>query len=476
LLSIFNKNNANDAKNNESKPNPNKTIIDNQERSTTPINNNTYNTEKISNNCSVIKEKNSFSNIALINQNKTSNDNSTISPLIAYNINKNTEIISENKLDNFSLLKKSNDISALNNLIFSTGNNTESVNDRLTVSTKANSRETNLSYLDGSSNVNIKINELKNLNNNYIKENINKNSVIENGTLQTNNEKDLDLNKLLEEQKDVLDKKPFSRVSDSIFLKMNIYSNTNAKNNMNNTLDDKENKNNISNPSNNNNNNLIVIDEKSSNIDNHSKINLDSTKQIQNNFKEDKNTNKIKTSLKSDSTEHSINIETTVNNFKNSINDNNNNNNKININPNTNNTNNIDSKNNNNMTTRNQENKSLFSRASDASNNSDSGSTAFSVLDAQMVNVFDSNSISSNNNFDSFCEAFLISGAALHNPQTVLDSEKFPAFCGHEMCSSFEAYKPQIIYRYPLKDSKQLELNSLVINLIFIAIFKFHFS
>ncbi len=109
------------------------------------------------------------------------------------------------------------------------------------------------------------------------------------------------------------------------------------------------------------------------------------------------------------------------------------------------------------------ENNSPFNRESNESNNSDSSLTTFTILDSQNINITDSNSFS-NLTFDTFCEAFIISGAALHNPTTILESEKFPSFCCHEMCSSFEAYKPQIIYRYPLKDTKQIELTSLVNN------------
>ena len=91
--------------------------------------------------------------------------------------------------------------------------------------------------------------------------------------------------------------------------------------------------------------------------------------------------------------------------------------------------------------------------------NDNNNCPTFTVLDSQIINDKEKNN---NFNYFNFCEAFIICGASLDNPQTVIDSERFPSFCGHSMCSSFEAYKPEIIYRYPLKDSKILELNSLV--------------
>lgn len=72
-------------------------------------------------------------------------------------------------------------------------------------------------------------------------------------------------------------------------------------------------------------------------------------------------------------------------------------------------------------------------------------------------------------NEDTFCEAFTLTGAGLKNPQVLFNSDHFQSFCGHKMCSTFDAYRPEIIYRYPLKDTKKLELTNLVFNIFLIS-------
>jgi hypothetical protein len=101
-------------------------------------------------------------------------------------------------------------------------------------------------------------------------------------------------------------------------------------------------------------------------------------------------------------------------------------------------------------------------RVSNASTNSSDSSkeTIYTILDNQSYSI--SNDNYNLANYDTFCDAFVLCGASLKDPETIIDSEKFPAFCGHSMCSTFDAYKPQVLYRYPQKDTKQLEINSLV--------------
>jgi len=403
-------------------------------------------------------------NIISINQTQTSVSAviaNPILPIVASNIkNVNTEIKSNSKFNNFSLLKNSNYVKNNNNGGYSGNSNkinnnisivkeVEKTNDNMSlISTNQGSDKAKFSFLDRISvNNSINSNKLSNMNN-IINNNNNDESLFTKGSLNNetnssfvNSENSVTFNEQMGGKELNLDKKQVSRVSDSIFLKMNLYSQSDSKSNLNNSsIKPKEYKNTISNKNNGNSqhddiHNISINNEKQSNTDvNSSKINLN-TKIIPTNSKLNK--------LNNISTVTSNSTNCTNNNLANNINSNNS-----------------------------QENKSRINRESDASINSDLGSTVFTVLDAQTVNVVDSNSISNSNNFDWFCEAFLISGAALHNPQSVLESEKFPAFCGHEMCSSFEAYKPQIIYRFPLKDTKQLELNSLVTIFKFICSYK----
>jgi len=280
----------------------------------------------------------------------------------------------------------------------------QNINERATVSTYNTSRKSDFSNFDYDS---------------MIESNIN---------ITTN--QNLESNETIA-QKDSVIHQSLPKVSDSIFLKMNKFSNNNNKDNNNhiNTL--------IKNPTSNNNNDkfnqtIILKNEKSNMKDfNDKNIFYKNT-----NIKDEQNANKTDT----------INLISSTN----LINKKENLAKIININDNT------------ILSRENTHNNSINNRASNASNNSDSSSINFTILDAQQANVSDSNSFLSKINNDTFCEAFIICGAALNNPITLLDSEKFPAFCGHEMCSSFEAYKPQIIYRYPIKDTQQLELNSLV--------------
>ena len=46
-------------------------------------------------------------------------------------------------------------------------------------------------------------------------------------------------------------------------------------------------------------------------------------------------------------------------------------------------------------------------------------------------------------------------------------SESFPSPCRHEECSKLPAMKPEIIFRYPLQDTKTLELNNLAATICF---------
>ena len=69
---------------------------------------------------------------------------------------------------------------------------------------------------------------------------------------------------------------------------------------------------------------------------------------------------------------------------------------------------------------------------------------------------------------ESFCEGFFIASFPKKDGKVIENSaEKLPASCGHSECSKLPSMKPEIIMRYPLKDTKNLELNNLAATICF---------
>ena len=68
---------------------------------------------------------------------------------------------------------------------------------------------------------------------------------------------------------------------------------------------------------------------------------------------------------------------------------------------------------------------------------------------------------------ETFCEGFFIASFPQQNGQVVEKSQTFPASCGHDTCSSLPSMKPEIILRYPLEDTKTLEMNNLAATICF---------
>ena len=68
---------------------------------------------------------------------------------------------------------------------------------------------------------------------------------------------------------------------------------------------------------------------------------------------------------------------------------------------------------------------------------------------------------------ESFCEGFFIASFPQKEGQVIENSQSFPSSCGHEECSMLPAMKPEIICRYPLEDTKTLELNNLAATICF---------
>ena len=69
---------------------------------------------------------------------------------------------------------------------------------------------------------------------------------------------------------------------------------------------------------------------------------------------------------------------------------------------------------------------------------------------------------------ESFCEGFFIASFPKKDGKVIENSaEKLPASCGHRECTKLPSMKPEIIMRYPLKDTKNLELNNLAATICF---------
>ena len=68
---------------------------------------------------------------------------------------------------------------------------------------------------------------------------------------------------------------------------------------------------------------------------------------------------------------------------------------------------------------------------------------------------------------NSFCKAFFIASFPKTNNQIVENSEGVISDCGHEVCSSLPGFEPEIIYKYPEIDSKELEINNMLASICF---------
>ena len=79
----------------------------------------------------------------------------------------------------------------------------------------------------------------------------------------------------------------------------------------------------------------------------------------------------------------------------------------------------------------------------------------------------DSIKIKPETKINSFCRAFFIASFPKKNIKIIKNSEEQSADCGHYECSLMPAFEPEIIYKYPKKDSKDLELNNISASICF---------
>ena len=68
--------------------------------------------------------------------------------------------------------------------------------------------------------------------------------------------------------------------------------------------------------------------------------------------------------------------------------------------------------------------------------------------------------ISLDTKLNSFCKAFIVSSIPKDNMTLIENAEEEKSSCGHEECSHLPAIEPRLIYKYPEKDSKELEITN----------------
>ena len=68
---------------------------------------------------------------------------------------------------------------------------------------------------------------------------------------------------------------------------------------------------------------------------------------------------------------------------------------------------------------------------------------------------------------ESFCMGFFMTSFNLENPQMIENSLELNSDCGHNMCTLASAIKPEIIFRYPKKDTKDFEISELGASMCF---------
>ena len=68
---------------------------------------------------------------------------------------------------------------------------------------------------------------------------------------------------------------------------------------------------------------------------------------------------------------------------------------------------------------------------------------------------------------NSFCKAFFIASIPQKEAKIIENSENTKAYCGQKLCSSLPSFQPEIIYKYPQKDSQTLEINNILASICY---------
>lgn len=89
------------------------------------------------------------------------------------------------------------------------------------------------------------------------------------------------------------------------------------------------------------------------------------------------------------------------------------------------------------------------------------------MLDEKEYKELEKIKIKSESKTNSFCKAFFIVSFSKNNNKIIENSEGILSDCGHEECSVLPAFDPEIVYKYPEKDSKELEINNILASISF---------
>ena len=68
---------------------------------------------------------------------------------------------------------------------------------------------------------------------------------------------------------------------------------------------------------------------------------------------------------------------------------------------------------------------------------------------------------------ETFCSGFFITSFPFQNASLIEKTEYLPASCSHKQCSILKSLKPEILMRYPLKDTDEIEINNLTATICF---------
>ena len=68
---------------------------------------------------------------------------------------------------------------------------------------------------------------------------------------------------------------------------------------------------------------------------------------------------------------------------------------------------------------------------------------------------------------ETFCSGFFITSIPPKNSSIIENSEMFPSSCSHRICSFLNSMKPEILMRYPLKDTDEIEITDFAATLCF---------
>ena len=68
---------------------------------------------------------------------------------------------------------------------------------------------------------------------------------------------------------------------------------------------------------------------------------------------------------------------------------------------------------------------------------------------------------------ESFCSGFFITSFPFQNASLIEKTEYLPSSCSHKNCSILKSLKPEILMRYPLKDTDEIEINNLTATICF---------